>query len=100
MERKMTTLTKGQKRILDDAASKMIALHKEVRKLEQHLRETMHDVVSLSLKVNRKKGEAQNERQQALVEAGPRAGKCQNSHPRLPNAERSIPGGAYHPAEP
>ena len=22
------------------------------------------------------------------------------SHPRLPNAERSTPGGAYHPAEP
>ena len=37
---------------MDAAACKMIALHKEVTLLEEHLRETMHDVVSLSLKVN------------------------------------------------
>ena len=33
----MTTLTTRQKQILNDAADKMIALHKEVRRLEEHL---------------------------------------------------------------
>ncbi len=51
----MTALTPGQKRFLNDAACKMIALHKEVRRFEEHLRETMHDVVSLNLKVNKKR---------------------------------------------
>jgi hypothetical protein len=54
MGTKMTTLTKSQKRILNDAASKMIALHKEVSRLEEHIRETMHDVVSLNLRVSKK----------------------------------------------
>jgi hypothetical protein len=30
----------------------------------------------------------------------PRFGGEPQSHPRSPNAERSTPGGAYHPAEP
>jgi hypothetical protein len=58
----LTTLTTNQKRILDDAACKMIALHKEVRRLqellekfEEHLRETMHDVVPLNLEVSKRK---------------------------------------------
>ena len=62
MENKLTTLTASQKRILNEAACKMIALHKEVRRLEErlkrfeeHLRETMHDVVPLNLKVSERK---------------------------------------------
>ena len=58
----MTTLTISQKRILNEAACKMIALHKEVRRLEErlkrfeeHLRETMHDVVPLNLKVSERR---------------------------------------------
>jgi hypothetical protein len=61
MESKMATLSASQKRILNDAACKMIALHKEVTRLEEHLRETMHDVVSLNLEVN-KKSETKDER--------------------------------------
>ena len=62
MENKSATLTASQKRILNEAACKMIALHKEVRRLEErlkrfeeHLRETLRDVVGLNLKVNERK---------------------------------------------
>jgi hypothetical protein len=34
----MAALTTSQKRILNDAACKMIALHKEVTRLEEHLK--------------------------------------------------------------